>query len=314
NIDIQVIEKIYEMTNGQPGLVSWFGELLTEKYNKEPEQIIDIDLWKEVYAAARDIEHNNTVQNIIAKAKDNHYKHYVLDLFQDSDIPFSFDENWCNYMYIHGLISYKKVREFGAIYHVCQFSSPFIQSRLFQAFSKAMRNIRDKNTQALEPLDLLEDVFTEPTINIPLLLERYKAYLKRLKDHGTNPWANQPRRKSDYHLTESVGHFHLFHWLQMALGKRCAISPEFPTGNGKVDLHLCCNDTQKGLIEVKSFINAYEVKKAISQAANYAREKNYHDITVAMFVPFTDEHVLNQISVSKKVDYINVNVVAIGQG
>ncbi len=29
------------------------------------------------------------------------------------------------------------------------------------------------------------------------------------------------------HLTEAVGHFHLYAWLQNAVGRRCAISPEF---------------------------------------------------------------------------------------
>jgi len=42
-------------------------------------------------------------------------------------------------------------------------------------------------------------------------------------------------------MTEAVGHFHLFSWLQTAVGKQCAVSPEFPTGNGLVDLHLRYN-------------------------------------------------------------------------
>ena len=33
-IEPTVVEAIYESTHGQPGLVSWFGELLTEKYNQ----------------------------------------------------------------------------------------------------------------------------------------------------------------------------------------------------------------------------------------------------------------------------------------
>ena len=37
NIVPDVVEKLYEKTQGQPGLVGWFGELLTEKFNQEPE-------------------------------------------------------------------------------------------------------------------------------------------------------------------------------------------------------------------------------------------------------------------------------------
>ncbi|MBF0451804.1 MAG: AAA-like domain-containing protein, partial [Candidatus Magnetomorum sp.] len=34
-IERQVIDTLYEKTNGQPGLMGWFGELLTEKYNTD---------------------------------------------------------------------------------------------------------------------------------------------------------------------------------------------------------------------------------------------------------------------------------------
>ncbi len=119
--------------------------------------------------------------------------------------------------------------------------------------------------------------------------------------------------KPDLHLTEAAGHFHLYYWLQQALGMRCSISPEFPTGNGKVDLHLECG-SKKGIIEVKSYSNAYEAGEALKQAAKYALKTKHKDVTIAMFVPFTDEDVLKQISVKKKIKGVDVTVVAIGQG
>ena len=312
-IEPHVVDTLYEKTKGQPGLVGWFGELLTEKYNTAPDKIIGMNLWNEVYSNACDIEHNNTVQNIIIKGK-TEYKEYVLKLYNQSNIRFTFDSNWCNYMFMHGLITYEKIRDKNQYKIICRFSSPFIQERLYNAFIIDMRDSQDDFILALEPLDLLEDVFAEPNLNIPVLLVRYKKYLKRLIDNGKNPWANQPRRKSDFHLTEAVGHFHLYHWLTIALRERCTISPEFPTGNGKVDLHLLCEEKKKGLIEVKSFVSAYEVKNAIIQAAKYAKSTNHNTITIAMFAPFTDEQVLNQLSVNEIVENITVNVVAIGQG
>jgi len=113
---------------------------------------------------------------------------------------------------------------------------------------------------ATDPLDELEDVFESAQLNVTALLKRYKAYQARLKAAGLNPWKEQPRRK-DLHYTEAVGHFHLYHWLQNAIGRICVISLEFPTGNGKVDLHLKCG-VQTGLIEVKSFTGALQLKEA----------------------------------------------------
>jgi hypothetical protein len=33
-IEPEVVQNLYQATNGQPGLIGWFGELLTEKYNE----------------------------------------------------------------------------------------------------------------------------------------------------------------------------------------------------------------------------------------------------------------------------------------
>ena len=311
NIAPGVVEKIYEKTQGQPGLVGWFGELLTEKFNQEPDKSIDMKLWDRVYLKACEIEHNNTVRNIITKASDK-YISDVIQLFTDANIHFTFDYDWCNYMYMHGIITY--VEDDRGSCHICRFSSPFIQTRLYNAFIGKIKENKDRSILALEPLDTLDDVFNGTELNIPALLKRYKNFLKRMKDQGENPWKDQPIRKSDYHLTEAVGHFHLYHWLNMALRKRCVIRPEFPTGNGKVDLHLLCKNGQKGLIEVKSFVNAYEVKEAISQAVKYASITDHKSISIAMFAPFTDEKILDQLSVTNRIDDITVNIVAIGQG
>jgi len=312
NIAPNIVEKLYEKTQGQPGLVGWFGELLTEKFNQEPDQPIDMKLWDRVYLKACETEHNNTVRNIITKARDEIISD-VIKLFTDANVHFSFDYDWCNYMYMHGIITY--VEDDDGRCHVCRFSSPFIQTRLYNAFVGTIKKNQERSILALDPLDTLDDVFNSHKLDIPALLRRYKDFLKRMKDSGENPWDEQPRRKSDFHLTEAVGHFHLYHWLSMALRKRCIIRPEFPTGNGKVDLHLLCNeDNKKGLIEVKSFVNAYEVKDSITQAVKYALKTKHESITIAMFAPFTDENVLTQLSVTETINDVTVNVVAIGQG
>ncbi|ETR64936.1 MAG: hypothetical protein OMM_15090, partial [Candidatus Magnetoglobus multicellularis str. Araruama] len=105
NIEADVVKNLFEKTQGQPGLVGWFGELLTEKYNQEPDQPIGIKLWNRVYLKSCEVEHNNTVRNIITKARDE-YRTDVIKLFTDAGIHFSFDYDWCNYMYMHGIITY----------------------------------------------------------------------------------------------------------------------------------------------------------------------------------------------------------------
>jgi len=312
HVEPDVIEKLYQKTLGQPGLIGWFGELLTEKYNQNPDNRINMKYWNHVYLKACEIEHNNTVRNIISKAK-NEYQSDVIKLFTKADVHFSFLYDWCNYMYMHGLIGYEMVEENDKEYHICRFSSPFIQTCLYSALVDEVQKSQDHSMLPLDPLDTLDDVTSGSSLNLPALLCRYKDYLNRLKEKGLNPWQDQPRRKKDFHLTEAVGHFHLYHWLQMALGIQSSISPEFPTGNGKVDLHIGY-EGKKGIIEVKSFTNLKNAGLARMQAARYAKQTGYPDVTIAMFAPFTDENVLNQLSVSETIDHIDVHLVVIGQG
>ncbi len=308
-IDPEVVKKIYETTRGQPGLVSWFGELLTEKYNPGVDKIIDKKIWKRVYRRACNVEWNNTVLNMIKKAS-SEYSPYVIKLFSKSDIKFNLRADWCSYLYLNGIIDYATaVDANGEEMEICRFSSPFIQECLYNALTYEIIG-DDTPILALEPLDELNDVFEGDLLNLPALLQRYKDYLKRLKAKGLNPWKDQPRR-ADLHLTEAVGHFHLYSWLTQAIDDYCIISPEFPTGNGKVDLHLKCRE-KRGIIEVKSYKSMSKVKEAKKQAAKYAKQTGLDSVTIALFVPVEDENILQKLSARDIIEGVEVNVCAIG--
>lgn len=305
-----VVEQVYESTRGQPGLVSWFGELLTEKYNPDQDKVIDTRTWQYVYVRACHAEFNNTVLNIIKKAK-TEYRQYVLELFSRADVRFSFDADWCNYMYMHGLIDEEMVESASGLPEsVCRFSSPFIQLRIYNALTYDLFETHSP-ILTLNPLDDLADVFAGKMLDLPALLRRYKDYLVRLKAKGLNPWKEQPRRKTDFQLTEAVGHFHLYTWLQQTVGKRCVVSPEFPTGNGKVDIHLKCGE-KRGIIEVKSFVDAYQAKIDRAQAAKYAKSLRFDTVTLVIFLPVEDETVLEKLSGEEVIDGVHVKVMAIG--
>ncbi len=310
-IDLAVVETIYDSTKGQPGLVSWFGELLTEKYNPGVDQPLDMNTWKLVWSLARSREPNNTLLNIIAKAKEPGYQMFLSTLFTTPNVPFFFNNSQHNYLYLHGIIEPTlETTPNGERQDVCRFTSPFVQRCLYDALSQDMIGL-DMPILALAPLDDLADVFEGATPNLPALLGRYKDYLRRLKAKGLNPWKEQPRRKTDLKLTEAVGHFHLYTWLQSAVGRRCVVSPEFPTGNGKVDIHLRCSD-KRGIIEVKSFTNIYQALTDRRQAAQYAKDLGFDNVTMALFIPIEEETVLEKLSEIEMIDGVQVTVIAIG--
>ncbi|MDZ7762189.1 MAG: ATP-binding protein [Desulfovermiculus sp.] len=307
----EVVEAVYTNTRGQPGLVGWFGELLTEKYNPGPGQTIDLASWRHTYQAALQIEWNNTVLNMIKKAK-GAYLPEVLDLFSNPEKPFSLDKDWCNYLYLNGIIDSSHIKDgHGQLMYVCRFSCPFIQYRLYNALTDDL--VGEKlSLLPLHPLDDLADVFAGETLNLPALLQRYRDYLQRLEDKGLSPWQGQPRR-SDLHLTEAVGHFHLYAWLRQAVGDQCLISPEFPTGNGKVDIFLRCGSAQ-GIIEIKSFEKQSKMKSYAEQAAHYAASLGLSEVTLAVFVPTREQEILDQLSGEREIDQVVVHVLAIGWG
>ncbi|MEM7127871.1 MAG: AAA-like domain-containing protein [Chloroflexota bacterium] len=311
-IESAVVEAIYTDTNGQPGLVCWLGELLTEQYNPGRDQTIDQETWELVSHKARNVEPNNTVLNLIAKARETENQNFLLQLFTHSGLPFAFHDPLLNTLYMHGLITSQTVRQAnGELAEFCRFSSPFIQDTLYHALGSDLVGY-GVPMLALDPLDDLADVFAQPaTLDLSALLRRYKEYLVRQKARGVNPWKEQPRRQTDLHLTEAVGHFHLYAWLQTAIGHRCIVSPEFPTGNGQVDLHIGCGD-QKGIIEVKSFVNQYQAQHDRKQAARYGKRMGLDQVTMAVFIPVEDEKVLEALSVTEFIDGVTVKMVAIG--
>ncbi|MBF0202675.1 MAG: AAA-like domain-containing protein [Desulfamplus sp.] len=308
-VEPSVVNAVYEATRGQPGLVGWFGELLTEKYNPGLEKAIDMSNWREVYGAALHKEWNNTILNLIKKAQED-YADYLLQLFTKSDIPFTIRTKWCSYLYLNGIIdSTESTDASGNKVYSCRFSSPYVQDCLYHAFTMDLAGDR-LPILPLDPLDTLSDVFGKSELDIPALLGRYKAYLQRLKARGLNPWRDQPRR-SDMHYTEYVGHFHLYFWLRQAIEDICVISPEFPTGNGRVDLHLGCGE-KKGVIEVKSFKNQSKLEKAKGQAVAYAKKLGFSATTLALFVPLEDEEILARLSGEGVINGVRVTVIAIG--
>jgi hypothetical protein len=103
SVDPTVVENLFEATNGQPGLVGWFGELLTEKYNPEPHVPIDVSTWNTVFRKSLFVEWNNTILNLVKKVQSGYVPH-VLKLFSSSDVPFSLDAQWCSFLYLNGVI------------------------------------------------------------------------------------------------------------------------------------------------------------------------------------------------------------------
>lgn len=92
--------------------------------------------------------------------------------------------------------------------------------------------------------------------------------------------------------------------LREAIGRWCVVSPEFPTGNGKVDIHLRCRG-KEGLIEVKSYSDQLAFQNSLTQAARYATSSGLNKVLVAVFVPTHDANVLTTLSTPHQLEGVH---------
>jgi hypothetical protein len=92
-VDPDVVQAVFDSTRGQPGLVGWFGELLTEKYNPGKDKpITSHPLGKRVPARITQRSWNNTLLNLGEKSARALTAHEVMKLFTDPNVEFSLRE------------------------------------------------------------------------------------------------------------------------------------------------------------------------------------------------------------------------------
>ncbi len=282
-IEPAVVEKIYKETAGQPGLTCWLGEILTEGVENNPNDtskpIRSAD-FENIYRLAINILPNNNILNIISKARPKPYQDTVINLFKtDKPVKFRFDDKEINYLYMNGVIEPETIT--GDDSYV-KFASPFVQKRLFNYFSGEIFKEMGQLVDAF--MDVKEVIFPDH-MDIPGMLTLYQTYLYKNKD-----WLfkNAPRR-SDLRIYEAVFHFNLYAYLDELLrGKKVRIFPEFPTGNGKIDLLLQYNNMTYG-IELKSFMDRSGYRVALEQAAQYGNRLGLREIYLVSFIENIDD-------------------------
>jgi len=283
HVEPNVIDRIYYEMNGQPGITCWFGELLSEGfefYKNDTSKPITMSEFSIVYAGATYALPNNNIMNLISKAKDEENKEIILKMFQTNEkVEFRFDNKTMNALYMNGLIE-PEFENQGKYF--MKFPSPFVQKRLFNYFSNVYFN--DMGT-TIEPLTNLRHIITPDHIDIIGIMKFYQQYLE--KNRGWM-FKHAPRR-SDQRLFEAVFHFNLYAYLtSFFYGMKVQVFPEFPTGNGKIDLILRYNEHIYG-IELKSFRNEALFQDAQEKAAHYGKQLGLSEIFLVSFIESIDE-------------------------
>ncbi|ETX06958.1 MAG: hypothetical protein ETSY2_14050 [Candidatus Entotheonella gemina] len=278
-IEAAVIERVFHETQGQPGLTSWLGELLTANYNQH-HAAITMEDFEYAYAAALEALPNANILNMISKAKQEPYRELILDMFQTNEkIPFRLNEPHTSFLYTHGVIDWE-IDENNQRH--LKFASPFVQKGLFNYFSFTHFRYVGK---LYEPFEELSDTITESDLNVKNLIRRFERHLRINRD-----WLlkDAPRR-SDLRIYEAIYHFALYMFVANFLQRRKGqVFPEFPTGNGKIDLVIKYARQVYGL-ELKTFADDFGYREALMQAAGYGRQLGLCEVVLVCFIETIDE-------------------------
>lgn len=133
----EVVEKIYGETLGHPGLTSWFGELLTEKYNEDKTSPISMKNFVKVLEKAINVLPNDYILNIINKVKQESHNKLLQKMFKTDEVfPFRYDDPDTNFLYINDIIEPVE----SGHKNVIRFTNPFLKKRLSNYFSSGSFN------------------------------------------------------------------------------------------------------------------------------------------------------------------------------
>jgi hypothetical protein len=236
--------------------------------------------FEHAYTAATYLLPNNNILNILSKARQEPYRNYVLEMFRtDAPVVFKYDDPILNYLYLNGVVDWEW--DAAALPQV-KFPCPFVQKRIFSHFAGELFR---ETGRLYDPFEDLSDTISEDRLDLRNLLRRYERYLQLNRS-----WLlkDAPRR-ADLRIYEAVYHFNLFTYISRFLnGYGGSAYPEFPTGNGKVDILMRYAGQSYGL-EVKSYRTPRQYREALGQAARYGQQLGLTEITLAFFVERVDD-------------------------
>lgn len=284
-VDQEVIDTLFYETQGQPGLTCWFGELLTEgwgQFRVTPEMPMDMPLFQRAYRAGLYRLPNNNILNIISKVKVTPYKEIVLRLLGTREkVIFAYDKTDLNFLYTNGVIDIEETDDNNQNELHAKFACPFVQKRLFNFLTDELFDIGD---ELYEPFEDIESAINEIRIDIRQMMKFYQKYLIK-----NSYWIlkSAPRR-SDLRIFEAVFHFNVYMYLSRFIRRYGGeVYPEFPTGNGQIDLILKYGEKRYG-VELKSYVDRSEYRKALKQSAAYGQQLGLKEISLIFFIDNID--------------------------
>jgi hypothetical protein len=269
---LQVKEKIYAITVGQPGLVNGFAAKLIEQYGGKP--LIDYHdyLVVEDWYLYKALDKN--VANVINKAK-KHQKFLEELLFLERKVRF--DKEEVRFFYTNGLI--KDDSQGNVIFWV-----PLYKKRLQKYFYPSMNG----ESQHIQENIWIDNYMTaERKLNMDKIIREYQAYAQRrgFRYFIENDENGQPKGLREAALMYSFETF-IQSFLEVFKGKSY-LEPHVGLGRSDLIINILDNEW---VIEAKIFRNITQFTDGKAQLAYYIKSLG---LTKGIYLVFVNSEVTN---------------------
>ncbi len=262
-----VIKAIYENTAGQPGLVCALCQYLTTEISKVISQPITIQDFYTTLKVFLTKKLDKNILNIVQKAREK--REFMLKfLFKDEPVEFTVDDPNISYLYANGVID--------EVNGYVQIPVPLYAKRLINAFRPLLNGETEHYITSSH--DTLSKYLTsEGELNLNILLEEYRAYVRRRGFHAFDT----------ENLKEAAWHYSLdgfIHFYIQSLGGQTFI--EVPSGKGRTDI-LILYKRKSYIIETKRFVSQHYFNQGKAQLLEYMKSERLSD---GYYVVFSNKH------------------------
>lgn len=267
----KVVDKIYEVTAGQPGLVNGFAYQLCTRHPNKPVLEYKEYLAVEDWYLTEAIDKN--VANILNKSEE--FRPFLESLlFTEAEIPFRIDREAIKVLHTNGIL---RKGERGNV----EFWVPLYKKRLYDAFYPYTNGETKEISATLNTFTFFN---AEGELDIPKLINHYKAYVAK---RGFKVFLEK-NKKGQLTIKEAglIYSFETFlaAFVTEAEGRSYR---EADAGLGKSDLIVYLNGHEY-LFETKKYYSPGKFSKGKKQLAHYARGLG---LDKAIYLVFTPRHI-----------------------
>ena len=245
--EAEVIQAIYDNTQGQPGLVCALCHYLVNTRVPDRSQPVSMSAFYTTLRHFLTERMDKNILNVVQKAKEK--QSFMLRLlFDDNPIPFTVDDKDIAYLHANGVVD--NVNGFVEI------PVPLYSKRLITAFRPS---INGEASHYVSAHDTFQEYLSPGGLNLHTILERYRDYVRR---RGFRAFDTAQLKEGAWHY--SLDGFISF-FLE-SLGGESFI--EVPTGRGRTDILILFRG-RKYIIETKVFASQTRLGQGKRQLVEY---------------------------------------------